>query len=68
MTNLTSSAMLAGVGALMSQRAMQKDTVLADMKGLMTNGNGQHAPPADEVPEADCPVVAGAVTGNTTLL
>jgi hypothetical protein len=25
------------------------------------NGNGQHAPPADEVPEEDCPVVAGTV-------
>lgn len=32
------------------------------------NGNGQHAPSADEVPEAECLVVAGTVTGNTTLL
>jgi hypothetical protein len=32
------------------------------------NGNGQHVPFADEVPGADCLVIAGTVTGNTTLL
>ena len=32
------------------------------------NGNGQHAPSVNEVPEADFPVVAGAMTGNTMLL
>ena len=34
----------------------------------MMNGNGQHAPSADEIPEADRLAVAGAVTGNSTLL
>ena len=32
------------------------------------NGNGQHAQFADEVPEAECPVIAGTATGNTTQL
>jgi hypothetical protein len=32
------------------------------------DGNRQHAPFADEVPEAECLVIAGTVTGNTTLL
>jgi hypothetical protein len=34
----------------------------------MMNGNGQHAPSADEIPESECLVVTGAVTGNTMLL
>ena len=34
----------------------------------MMNGNGQHTPSANEVPRAERLVIAGAVTGNTTLL